>query len=63
VAAGILSLLHAFGLVISNPLLSFLGYPAWAILLPAATLLLAFRFRRVYSTAQTSSLASQKGGK
>jgi hypothetical protein len=63
VTAGLLSLLHAFGLVIANPLLSFLGYPAWAILLPAATLLLAFLFRRTYSTAHTSSLASQKGGR
>jgi hypothetical protein len=45
VAAGVLSLLHALGLVIASPGLSFLGYPAWGILLPAATLLLTVRFR------------------
>jgi hypothetical protein len=44
--SGILSLLHTVGLIVSNPVLSFLGYPAWGILLTAASALLAARFRR-----------------
>jgi hypothetical protein len=45
-AAGVLSLLHMFGIMLSNPVLSFLGYPAWAVFLPAATLMLAIQLRR-----------------
>lgn len=43
---GILSLLHFIGLVFSQPALSVLGYPAWGILLPITSILLAIRFRR-----------------
>jgi hypothetical protein len=49
VAGGVLSLLHAAGLIVSQPVLSFLGYPAWGLLLPITTLLLAVRFRRGWS--------------
>lgn len=45
-AGGMLSLLHFIGLIISQPVLSILGYPAWGILLPITSILLAIRFRR-----------------
>ena len=41
----ILSLLHAVGVILSSPVLIFLGFPAWGLLLPATTALLAIRFR------------------
>jgi hypothetical protein len=44
--SGLLSLLHALGLVISSPILVALGYVAWALPLPVATLLLTIQFRR-----------------
>jgi uncharacterized membrane protein len=44
--SGILSLFHELGVVVSSPLLIDLGYPAWGVLLPAATLLLAIGYRR-----------------
>jgi hypothetical protein len=44
--SGVLSMLHAVGFVISHPILSLLGFPAWGILLPLATGLLAIRFWR-----------------
>jgi hypothetical protein len=46
IVGGILSLLHFVGLVISQPVLSILGYVAWGTLLPAASILLAIRFRQ-----------------
>ena len=45
-AAGLLSLIHLGGIAGSDPALSLLGYPAWGVLLPAATVLLALRLRR-----------------
>ncbi len=45
-ASGALSLVHFAGVAVSNPLLSDLGYVAWALLLPASTALLAVRFRK-----------------
>jgi hypothetical protein len=44
--AGGLSLLHAYGFVLRHPVLTLLGFPAWGLLLPAGTVLLAIRFRR-----------------
>ncbi len=46
VAAGVLSLLHFLGVIISSQLLGDLGYIAWGVLLPAATALLAAAARR-----------------
>lgn len=46
VAAGVLSLLHWVGVIVASQFLGDLGYVAWGVLLPAATGLLAFRFRR-----------------
>jgi len=45
-AGSTLGLLHFIGIIISQPLLSFLGYPAWGLLLPVTTVLMAIRFRR-----------------
>jgi hypothetical protein len=45
-ASGILSLLHAVGIAAAQPVLNKLGYPAWGLLLPAATILLAVWLRR-----------------
>ncbi len=45
-AGGILSLAHLVGVVGGDALLSFLGYPAWGMLLPAASVLFAIRFKR-----------------
>jgi hypothetical protein len=42
--SGVFSLLHAVGFVISHPVLTLLGFPAWGILLPVGTILLAVRF-------------------
>jgi len=46
VAGGILSLLHALGIITMNPAMSDLGYVAWGILLPITTTLIAIRSRR-----------------
>jgi hypothetical protein len=45
-AAGIFGLLHVLGMVASQPVLYFLAYPAWGLLLPTACALLTVRFRR-----------------
>ena len=42
--SGTLSLLHAVGFVISHPILTLFGFPAWGIFLPIATILAALRF-------------------
>jgi hypothetical protein len=42
----LLSFLHVIGLAISSPFLSFLGYVAWGLALPAATFLMSMRFRQ-----------------
>lgn len=42
--SGILSVLHAIGFVISHPILTLFGFPAWGIFLPIATTLAAIRF-------------------
>jgi hypothetical protein len=46
VAGGALSLLHVLGIITASPAIADLGYIAWGLLLPAATALLAIRFRR-----------------
>ncbi len=45
-ACGLLSLLHVLGVVIFSPAFYSLGYIAWGLLLPAASLLLAVWFRQ-----------------
>jgi len=45
-ACGTLSLLHVPGVVIYSPALYFLGYIAWGVVLPVASLLLAVWYRR-----------------
>ena len=42
--AGVLSLLYALGVILKQPFLSFLGFPAWSLLAPAASVLLVLRF-------------------
>ena len=44
-AGAILSVSHVLGVIVSSPVLIFLGFPAWGVLLPATTALLAVRFR------------------
>jgi hypothetical protein len=44
ILGGGLSLLYAVGVVIRQPILSLLGFPAWGVLLPATSILLALRF-------------------
>jgi hypothetical protein len=44
IIAGVLSLLYAVGVILRQPILSLLGFPAWSVLLPAASVLLAIRF-------------------
>jgi hypothetical protein len=44
VLGGFLSLLYALGFILHHPVLSLLGFPAWAILLPITAVLLALRF-------------------
>ncbi len=45
-ASGTLSLLHFIGVIAGSTLLGDLGYVAWGVLLPAATALLAVRFKK-----------------
>ncbi len=45
-ASGVLSLVHFVGVAAVSPLLSDMGYVAWALLLPAATALLIVKFRK-----------------
>ena len=47
VLGGSLSLLYALGFILRHPVLSLLGFPAWAILLPITAVLLSLRFRRM----------------
>lgn len=44
-ASGVLSLLHFLGVIVGSPALGDLGYVAWGLLLPAATALLAVKFK------------------
>jgi hypothetical protein len=46
IISGVLSLLFAVGVIIRHPILSLLGFPAWGILLPGASILLAIWFGR-----------------
>ena len=46
VAGGTLSILHLLGIMVSNQAVADLGYPAWGLLLPITTALLAVRTRR-----------------
>lgn len=44
IIGGVLSIIYAVGVVIRQPILSLLGFPAWGILLPVASTLLAIEF-------------------
>ena len=46
IGSGVLSILHTIGVATNNPMISDLGYIAWGVLLPAATILLAVIFRK-----------------
>jgi hypothetical protein len=46
VAGGALSIIHLFGILISDQPITDLGYIAWGIFLPATTILLAIRYKR-----------------
>jgi hypothetical protein len=46
IAGGVLSIIHVFGIPIPNQPVTDLGYIAWGIFLPAATILLAIRYKR-----------------
>jgi hypothetical protein len=46
VAGGALSIIHVFGILISSQAITDIGYIAWGVLLPAATILLAIRYKR-----------------
>ena len=56
--SGILSLLHAVGFIIRHPVLTLLGFPAWGIFLPVATILLAIRFWRKMKVQRDFSVLS-----
>jgi len=45
-ASGVLSLLHFIGVIAGSAMLGDLGYIAWGVLLPAATMLLAAKFNK-----------------
>jgi hypothetical protein len=44
IIGGVLSITYAVGVVIRQPIMSMLGFPAWGILLPVASTLLAIEF-------------------
>jgi hypothetical protein len=50
--SGVFSMLHAIGFIVQHPVLTLLGFPAWGILLPTGTALLAVRFWRRRSSAK-----------